>query len=162
MKKKEKKTNAMRLMDMHHMTYETLSYAWEEGRHAGVHVAEMLQLNPSSVFKTLVGIGDKTGPVVFCIPVDKELDVKKGARESNNKSVTLLPLRDLLSVTGYVRGGCSPIGMKKSFPTYLDKTMEDFESIYISGGLRGLQMKVCPQDIRTLVKGVFVPLTHDE
>ena len=100
-----------------------------------------------TVFKTLVARGDKTGFVVFCIPVAEELDLKKAARASKNKSVELLHVKDLLPTTGYIRGGCSPIGMKKSFPTYIHSTCRLYDSIYVSAGVRGLQIRIAPDDL---------------
>lgn len=159
--KDHKKTNAMRMLDTHHVPYEVLSYEWEEGRGAGVHVAEELHLEEERVFKTLVGKGNKTGHVVFCIPVAKELDLKQAARVSGNKSVELIAVKDLLGITGYLRGGCSPVGMKKLFPTYFDATMADFDAIYVSAGLRGLQVKVDPKALAEVVSATFEPLTME-
>ena len=128
---------------------------------AGLHVVEALGLDEKQVFKTLVGKGDKTGFVVFCIPVAEELDMKQAARVSHNKSVELIHVKDLLGITGYLRGGCSPVGMKKSFPTYFDATMEPQEFVYVSAGLRGMQMKVNPKNLASVVNAEFVSLTMD-
>ena len=122
-------------------------------------MAEELGLDEKTVFKTLVGKGDKTGYVVFCIPVVEELDMKQAARVSGNKSVELIHVKDLLGITGYLRGGCSPVGMKKQFPTYFDETMQAQESVYVSAGLRGMQMHVNPQDLQSVVNAEFVTLT---
>lgn len=108
-----------------------------------------------------MGKGDKTGYVVFCIPVAAELDMKQAARVSHNKSVELVPVKDLLGITGYLRGGCSPVGMKKAFPTYFDATMEPLEFVYVSAGLRGMQMKVNPKDLVSVVNAEFIELTMD-
>lgn len=158
-KKEHKKTNAMRMLDTHKIGYEVLAYEWEEGRGAGVHVAEELHLPEAQVFKTLVGKGNVTGPVVFCIPVAAELDLKQAARVSGNKSVELIAVKDLLGLTGYLRGGCSPVGMKKLFPTYFDATMATFDQIYVSAGLRGMQIKINPNDLQTVVNAHFETLT---
>lgn len=160
-KEKHKKTNALRILDTHHILYTINEYEWTEERGQGIHVVEALGLAAHEVFKTLVGKGDKTGYVVFCIPVAEELDMKQAARVSGNKSVQLIAVKDLLSVTGYMRGGCSPVGMKKVFPTYFDATMEELESVYVSAGLRGMQMRVNPKALQSVVKAQFVSLTMD-
>ena len=113
-KEKHKKTNALRILDTHHIAYTIDEYEWSEERGQGVHVADELGLDEKEVFKTLVGKGDKTGYVVFCIPVAEELDMKQAARVSGNKSVELIHVKDLLGITGYLRGGCSPVGMKSN------------------------------------------------
>lgn len=161
-KDKHKKTNALRMLDTHKVTYEISEYAWEDSRNTGLHVVEALGLDASQVFKTLVGKGTKTGPVVFCIPVAEELDLKQAARVSGNKSVELIHVKDLLDLTGYLRGGCSPVGMKKAFPTYFDATMENFDQVYVSAGLRGMQMKVDPHALAEVVDASFAPLTITE
>ena len=159
-KKDHKKTNAMRMLDTRKVAYEVLSYEWEEGRGTGVHAAAELHLPEERVFKTLVGQGNVTGPVVFCIPVAAELDLKQAARVSGNKSVALVHVKDLLGLTGYMRGGCSPVGMKKLFPTYFNATMEGFDEVYVSAGLRGLQIKVNPKELADVVEAKFDPLTQ--
>ncbi len=117
----------------------------DENDLSGLHAAKMLGTGPDRVFKTLVAKGEKRGYLVFCIPVAEELDLKKAARAAGDKRVELLPLKELLSVTGYMRGGCSPIGMKKHFPTYIEETAALFDSIYISAGKRGVQLIVSPE-----------------
>ena len=126
----------------------------------GLEAAEKMGVEPARVFKTLVGQGNVTGPVVFCIPVAAELDLKQAARVSGNKSVALVHVKDLLGLTGYMRGGCSPVGMKKLFPTYFDATMEGFDEVYVSAGLRGLQIKVNPKELADVVEAKFDPLTQ--
>lgn len=158
-KEKHKKTNALRILDTHHIAYTIDEYEWSEERGQGIHVADELGLDEKEVFKTLVGKGDITGYVVFCIPVAEELDMKQAARVSGNKSVELIHVKDLLGITGYLRGGCSPVGMKKLFPTYFDETMQAQEAVYVSAGLRGMQMHVNPQDLQSVVNAEFVPLT---
>ena len=160
-KEKHKKTNALRMLDTHKVAYEVLEYEWEEGRNTGLHVVEALGLEAPRVFKTLVGHGDKTGYVVFCVPVAGELDMKQAARVSGNKSLELVHVKDLLGLTGYLRGGCSPVGMKKLFPTYFDATMEGFDKVYVSAGLRGMQMGLNPQELASVVNAKFEPLTMD-
>lgn len=162
MKKKDhKKTNAMRMLDTHKVAYEVLEYEYVEGRGTGLHVAEDLHLDAATVFKTLVGHGNKTGPVVFCIPVAEELDLKKAARVSGNKHVELCAVKDLLALTGYIRGGCSPVGMKKLFPTYFDATMQELDIVSISAGVRGMQVRVKPEELAPVVKAEFVDLTME-
>ena len=151
-KEKHKKTNALRILDTHKVPYSISEYEWSEDHAAGLHVVEVLGLEEKEVFKTLVGKGDKTGYVVFCIPVAAELDMKQAAR---------VPVKDLLGITGYLRGGCSPVGMKKAFPTYFDATMESLEFVYVSAGLRGMQMKVNPKDLASVVNAEFIELTMD-
>ena len=120
------KTNAMRLLEQAKITYQTSQYDYSEEDLSGVHAAEVLGFDPAMVFKTLVTRGDKTGPVVFVIPVAQELDLKKAAKVSGNKSVAMVHVKELLVLTGYIRGGCSPIGMKKKFPTYVDESFAAF------------------------------------
>lgn len=154
-----KKTNAMRMLDSAKIPYEVRTYEFEETDLAGVHAADAVGMPYETVFKTLVARGDKTGFVVFCIPVAEELDLKKAARASKNKSVELLHVKDLLPTTGYIRGGCSPVGMKKEFPTYIDETAMLFDAIAVSGGMRGVQLIVNPDQLLGFVKGEYVDLT---
>ena len=158
-KKGHKKTNALRILDTHHIPYEVFTYEWSEEQAAGVHVAESLQIPPEQVFKTLVGKGNVTGHVVFCIPVEGDLDMKQAARVSGNKSVELIAVKELLPLTGYLRGGCSPLGMKKAFPTFFDASLEHISSVYVSAGLRGMQVQVEPTSLITVVEGTVAPLT---
>ena len=118
-KNKEEKTNAMRMLDADKISYKAMFYECDESDLSGTTVAASIGLPCEMVFKTLVAKGDKTGFCVFCIPVDAELDLKKAAKHSGNKRVELLPVKELLATTGYIRGGCSPIGMKKPFPTFI-------------------------------------------
>ena len=132
----------MRMLDKAKIKYETKEYIPDENDLSGTHVAEQIGLPCECVFKTLTARGDKTGVVVFCIPSNKELDLKKAAKVSKNKGVELLHVKDLLGVTGYIRGGCSPIGMKKAYPTYIDITAVSFEKITVSAGVKGCQLLV--------------------
>ena len=134
------KTNAMRMLDKAKVKYETYEYEVDENDLSGTHIADEVGLCYDMVFKTLVAHGDKTGPVVICIPVDKEIDLKKAAKESGNKKLEMVHVKDLLALTGYIRGGCSPIGMKKKFPTYFNLSCKNFEKITVSGGRRGCQL----------------------
>lgn len=138
------KTNAARLLDKAGVAYELIPYEVDEGDLAAVHVAEQLGENIEQVFKTLVLRGDKTGMFVCVVPGDREVDLKLAAKASGNKKVDLIAMKELLPATGYIRGGCSPIGMKRDFPTYFHSTCRDFPYIYISAGVRGLQIKAAP------------------
>lgn len=134
------KTNAMRILDKAKIKYEAMEYKVDENDLSGTTVAFQIGLEPKMVFKTLTARGDKTGVCVFCIPSCDELDLKKAAKISKNKSVELLHVKELLSVTGYIRGGCSPIGMKKNYPVYIDSSALNFEKITVSAGVKGCQL----------------------
>lgn len=152
------KTNAIRILECHKIKYETVSYEVDESDLSGDTVALKISADPETVFKTLVCIGDKTGHIVFCIPVTQELNLKKSAAASGNKKVEMIKLKDLLPLTGYIRGGCSPVGMKKLFPTYLDETAQIFESIFVSAGVRGTQMKLSPDELLRIIGGNYADL----
>lgn len=152
---KVKKTNVMRILDKHKIMYDTKTYAYTEDDLSGIHAAAELGLDAARLFKTLVGKGNRTGIVVFCIPSDRELDLKKAAAVSGNKHVELLHVKDLPDITGYIRGGCSPIGMKKQFPTYIDTSAENFDTISISAGQRGQQV-LLPADSICAVTGAQI------
>lgn len=134
------KTNVLRHLDARKIPYETREYAVEDDNFDGKLVAGKTGLNPDMIYKTLVLTGDKQSHLVCVIPVEKELDLKAVARASGNKSVAMLPQKDLLPLTGYLRGGCSPIGMKKLFPTYLDEAAATLDTISVSAGVRGCQV----------------------
>jgi Cys-tRNA(Pro)/Cys-tRNA(Cys) deacylase len=134
------KTNVMRLLDQAGIPYKAMEYEVDENNLAGEHVAELIGMPAEQVFKTLVAKGEKKGYVVFCIPVNLELNLKKAATVLGDKKVEMLPVKDLLGTTGYIRGGCSPIGMKKKFPTYIDETAILFDEITVSAGVRGCQL----------------------
>ena len=134
------KTNVMRLLDQAGITYTAIEYEVDENNLGGEHVAELTGIPPEQVFKTLVVKGEKKGYMVFCIPVNLELDLKKAAIVTGDKKIELLPVKELLPTTGYIRGGCSPIGMKKKFPTYVDETAILYDTITISAGVRGCQL----------------------
>ena len=138
MAKKIDKTNAARLLDKAGIAYNLIPYEFDENDLAAQHVADSLGQDISQVFKTLVLHGDRTGHVVCVVPGDMEVDPKALAKVSGNKKVEMIPMKDLLGVTGYIRGGCSPIGMKKRFPTYFHNTATDHDRIYVSAGVRGL------------------------
>lgn len=158
--KKEKKTNVMRILDKAGIPYTTKSYEYDESDLSGVHAAESLGYDPDMVFKTLVAEGDKTGPVVFCLPSEKELDLKAAARISMNKRVELIHVKDLLALTGYMRGGCSPIGMKKEFPTYVDCRCQLHDKISISAGQRGHQVVLSPSELITFIHATMADITQ--
>lgn len=141
------KTNAARLLDQKKIKYQLIPYEVDEQHLDVKHVADSLNEPIEQVFKTLVLKGDKSGYFVCVVPGDYEVDLKKAAKVSSNKNCELIPMKDLLSTTGYIRGGCSPIGMKKQFPTYLHQTAMDFPYIYISAGVRGLQIQMAPTDL---------------
>ena len=145
------KTNAMRQLDAAKIKYEVYEYEVDENNLAGTHVADDIGLPYEIVFKTIVTKGDKTGYLVFCVPCDKEIDLKKAAAATGNKKIEPLHVKDLLGLTGYIRGGCSPIGMKKKFPTYFDISAEKHEKITVSAGVRGAQLFI---DTKTLLKFV--------
>ena len=141
------KTNAVRLIESEKIVYTIKEYDVDENDLSGVHVAIQLGQPAEQVFKTLVLKGEQTGYLVCCIPVAEELDLKKVAKATGDKKVEMIPMKDLLAVTGYIRGGCSPIGMKKKLPTFIDETSELFDIIAISAGIRGMQILLNPQDL---------------
>ncbi len=134
------KTNVMRLLEQAGIRYRAMEYEVDENNLGGEHAAELIGMPPEQVFKTLVAKGEKKGFVVFCIPVNLELNLKKAAAAIGDKKIEMLHVRELLSTTGYIRGGCSPIGMKKKFPTYMDETAILYEEIAVSAGVRGCQL----------------------
>lgn len=141
-KQKTPKTNAMRMLDIAKIPYEIIEYEVDENDLSGTHIADQVGLSYEMVFKTIVTKGDKTGYCVFCLPCHKEIDFKAAARASGNKSVEPLHVKDLLGVTGYIRGGCSPVGMKKKFPTYFDSSAVSLDKLTVSAGMRGAQLLV--------------------
>ena len=156
------KTNVARLLDKAKISYELVPYIVDENNLAATHIAEQLNENIKQVFKTLILRGDKTGHFVCVIPGDEEVNLKKAAKVSGNKKADLIPMKDLLPTTGYIRGGCSPVGMKKPFPTFFHYTCEEFEYIYVSAGVRGLQLKIKPNDLIRYVKASLAELTDNE
>lgn len=152
------KTNAIRIVESNNIKFETISYEVDEDDLSGGTVAQKIGTDPDTVFKTLVCVGDKNSHFVFCIPVTTELNLKKAATASGNKKVDMIPLKELLALTGYIRGGCSPIGMKKLFPTYIDETAQLYENIFVSAGIRGTQMKLRSDDLLKLANGVYADL----
>ena len=152
------KTNAVRLLEANNIQHSTITYKVDEGDLSGITVANKIGIEPEKVFKTLVTRGDKNDVNVFCIPVTEELDLKKAAVISGNKKIEMIKEKELLPLTGYIKGGCSPIGMKKKYPTYIDETAQLFDEIYVSAGIRGMQIKINPKDLSEIVNGVFAEL----
>lgn len=149
------KTNAVRLVERAGFSCAEKFYEYDESDLSGNHAAQAVGLPPEQVFKTLVVRGDRTGINVFCIPVCCELDLKKAAKASGDKSIEMLPVKDLLQVTGYLRGGCSPIGMKRKYPTYIDETCQLFDVIAVSAGERGHQMLISHEAILELASAII-------
>lgn len=162
MAKKIDKTNAARLLDKAKVAYELIPYTVDEDNLAATHVAEELGEDIATVFKTLVLRGDRTGLFVCVIPGDKEVDLKAAARVSGNKKADLIAMKELLPTTGYIRGGCSPIGMKKPLPTFIHSTCLEHERIYISAGVRGLQIAIAPADLIAYVGATVSELVAEE
>lgn len=155
------KTNVMRMLERSHISYETATYTYDEDDLSGVHAAaQVTVITPEQCFKTLVARGETNHLFVYCIPVAGELDLKAAAAAAGQKRVELIHVKELPALTGYLRGGCSPIGMKKPYPVYLDTTAELFDRIGISGGHRGVQVILAPDDLAKFVKGTFVSLTR--
>lgn len=150
-KQKLEKTNAARLLDRAKIEYALIPYQVDENNLAATHVAEQLGEDIATVFKTLVLKGDRNGHLVCVIPGDHEVELKAAARVSGNKKVEMIPMKDLLATTGYIRGGCTPIGMKKPFPTFIHSSCVEHEHIYISAGVRGLQIRIAPQDLISFI-----------
>ena len=151
MAKKIEKTNAARLLDRAGIAYELVPYEVDESNLAATHVAECLGEPIEQVFKTLVLRGDRNGHFVCVVPGDKEVNLKQAARISGNKSAEMIPMKELLPTTGYIRGGCTPIAMKRRFPTFIDSSALQFDHIFISAGVRGLQLRISPQDLISFV-----------
>ena len=147
MKEKINKTNAARMLDKSKVPYRLIPYEVDENDLSAGHVAAVLGENIEQVFKTLVLHGDKTGHLVCVVPGGHEVDLKKVAKASGNKKCEMIAVKELLPLTGYMRGGCSPVGMKKHFPTYIHSTIEAFDIIWVSAGIRGLQIEIAPKDL---------------
>ncbi len=152
------KTNAARLLDKAKITYKLIPYEVDENNLAADHVAEELGEDIERVFKTLVLHGEKSGYFVCVIPGDMEVDLKAAAKAAGAKKADLIPMKELLPLTGYIRGGCSPIGMKKRFPTYFHSTVNNFDVVYVSAGVRGLQFEISPSDLIGYVDGIVADI----
>lgn len=154
MGKKEVKTNAMRILDKQKIPYEYETYECDEFTD-GIQVADMLGYPHDLVYKTLVTVGKSGGYYVFVIPIEKEINFKKAAKVVGEKSLEMLPLRDLTKVTGYVRGGCTSVGMKKQYPTVIQESAEELEYLYVSGGKIGMQIKLAPEDLKKAARAEY-------
>lgn len=152
--KNNDKTNVMRILDGKKISYESHTYE-PDPTMSGEQIAEILGENPDHVFKTLVTQGKSGGYYVFVVPVQSELDLKKAAKAAGEKAVNMIKQKELLPLTGYVHGGCSPIGMKKQFPTFLHETAEQYEKIFVSAGKVGCQIELSPQDLMTVIRCDF-------
>ena len=153
------KTNAMRMLDKAKINYTEMTYEVDENDLSGMHIAQQLNFPPEQMFKTIVAKGDKTGYVVFCLPVNTEIDLKKAATATCNKRVEPVHVKELLGITGYIRGGCSPIGMKKQFPTFIDETAELFDEITVSAGVRGCQLLLKTGELINFINATVCDLT---
>ena len=158
MVKEMTKTNVMRILEAASVPFRTAEYKVDESDLSGVHAAAEMDMPADQVFKTLVLEGD-AGHIVCVIPVAEELDLKLVARESGAKRVEMIPMKDLIKVTGYMRGGCSPIGMKKKFPTFIDETCVLWDEIAVSAGMRGEQIILSPDDLANITEAKICPLT---
>lgn len=154
------KTNAARLLDRAHIEYALIPYAVDEEHLAATHVAEQLHEDIACVFKTLVLKGDRTGFFVCVVPGNYEVDLKSAARVSANKKCDLIPMKELLPTTGYIRGGCSPIGMKKLLPTFIHSSVVEQSQIYISAGVRGVQIRIAPRDLIDFVRATVADISR--
>ena len=160
MKKKTRKTNAVRMLETNGIAYELRTYEVDEHDLSGGYVAREIGFPPSQVFKTLVVRGDKTGVFLACIPSDTELNIKELAMVSGNKRVEMIPVKELSALTGYVRGGVSPVGTRKEYPVYLDSSASQFQVISLSAGIRGCQMLINPKDLSTILTVHHHAITH--
>ena len=153
------KTNVMRLLDAAKIPYRAAEYEVDENDLNGIHAAEGIGMPPEQIFKTLVAKGERGGYAVFCIPVCCELDLKKAAKAAHDKKIELIHVKDLLATTGYIRGGCSPLGAKKNYPVYLDASSSGWDEIAVSAGVRGMQIVLAPAGLQLATRAVVAPLT---
>ncbi|WBL17490.1 Cys-tRNA(Pro) deacylase [Sutcliffiella sp. NC1] len=156
---KVSKTNAMRLLDSKKIPYELITYESKDGKIDGVSVAEKIGKDVRSVYKTLVAQGNSKNIYVFIIPVNDELDLKKGAKAVNEKKIEMIPVKDIQKWTGYIRGGCSPIGMKKAYSTVMDESATNLETIVVSGGKIGVQLELTVQDLQKITRASSIDIT---
>ena len=153
------KTNAMRMLSQAGIEFDVCEYEYDENDLNGMHAAERTGFPPERVFKTLVVRGAKRGILVFCVPVCAELDLKKAARAAGDKNVEMIHVKELLPLTGYIRGGCSPVGMKKVYPVFMDESAVLYESIGVSAGERGVQLMVNPDDLVSFLGAELADIT---
>ena len=158
----EQKTNAMRILDREKIPYQIHTYDHQDGVIDGAHVAQKLGQDPARVYKTLVTRSNKNGIFVFVIPVLEELDLKKAARAAGEKSVEMIHVKEINALTGYIRGGCSPVGMKKRYPTFFQQDMEALPQVCVSGGRIGTQMELDPKDLVRVTQGTLADLIRKE
>ena len=156
-KEKEIKTNAMRILERMKIPYEMRTYECDEFTD-GIHVADLLGISYETMYKTLVTVGKSKAYYVFVIPIAEEVDLKAAARAVSEKSVEMIHVKDLTAITGYVRGGCSPLGMKKAFPTVIDASARQYSEIYVSGGRIGTSIRLDPQDLARVVRATFADI----
>jgi Cys-tRNA(Pro)/Cys-tRNA(Cys) deacylase len=155
---KIQKTNAVRLLEANNIIYSIVTYEVDESDLSGITVANKIGVEPERVFKTLVTRGEKTGINVFCIPVTEELNLKKAAVVCGDKKIEMIKEKELLPLTGYIKGGCSPIGMKKHYPTFIDESAQLFDEISVSAGIRGMQIMIKPEDLAKIFGNGFAVL----
>jgi Cys-tRNA(Pro)/Cys-tRNA(Cys) deacylase len=156
------KTNAMRILDSKRISYDLITYDNKDGKIDGVSVANKINKDPGVVYKTLVTQGTSKELFVFIIPVEAELDLKKAAKAAEEKKVEMIPVKDIQKWTGYIRGGCSPIGMKKSYATFIDQSANDLDTIVVSGGKIGVQIELNFNDLQMVTEAILVELTKTE
>lgn len=154
-----KKTNALRLLEEQQLLYTTVSYTYDAENLDVAHIAQENQLLLTTIYKTLVLTGDKTGVFIALVAGDQQLNLKKAAQVSGNKKAVLLPVKKILATTGYIRGGCSPLGLKKKYPVYLDASAKHLEYIYVNAGVRGLLVGLNPEDLQTATEATWSPLS---
>lgn len=152
------KTNAVRILEAAKIIHQTFEYEVNEEELDAVSVAEKINADHDQVFKTLIARNEKNENFVFCIPGNYELDLKKAAKTSGNKKIEMIKVKEILALTGYIRGGCSPIGMKKLFPTFIDESAQLFDEIYVSAGVRGMQVKLSPISLKETINAEFADL----
>lgn len=162
MSSKNIKTNVARFLQKKGVKFDLIPYEVDENDLGAEHVAESLSENVEQVFKTIVLHGDKSGYIVGVLPGNHEIDLKKLAKVSGNKKCEPLPLKDLLPTTGYIRGGCSPIGMKKKFQTYIHTTVNSFPYVFVSAGVRGVQLKISPVDLMEQTEAVVADIVYED
>jgi len=150
-----KKTNVLRLLDQKKILYEVATYEYDAANFTPEKMQEFVNFDVGLLYKTLVGKGNKTGYLVGVVPKDKTLNFKLLSKVSGNKKMTLIPQKELLPLTGYIRGGCSPMGMKKAFPVFLDSSMLELEKVYVNAGQRGVLVGLAPQDLAKVTRAPF-------
>jgi len=155
------KTNAMRILDAKKVDYGMLSYDNKDGKIDGVSVAHKINRDVQQVYKTLVTQGNSKELYVFVIPVEEELDLKRAAKVAEEKKVDMIAVKDIQKWTGYIRGGCSPVGMKKTYPTFIDQSAENLKTMIVSGGKIGIQIEIKPEDLINVIDGEFAPIIKD-